>query len=70
MQDGQSDSLSVVGVFMREATKWDQYHGGRDTDSVNNLRTAAVELSRNWRGPAAPTAEVEVVIDQLISGIT
>ena len=68
--DGQNDSLAVVGIFMNEASKWHQWKGERESDSISNLRTAAVDLSRNWRGPAAPSAEVEVVIDQLLSGIT
>ena len=25
--DGQNDSLAVVGIFMREATKWHQWKG-------------------------------------------
>ena len=68
--DGQPDSLAVVGILVREATKWDQWRGARDSDSVNNLRTAAVELSRPWKGPGAPSAQMEVVMDQLVSGIT
>ena len=68
--DGQPDSLSVVGILMREATTWDQWKGAKDSDSVNHLRNAALELSRNWKGPAAPSAEMEVVMDQFLSGIT
>ena len=68
--DGQADSLAVVGIFMREATTWDQWRGERDSDSVNKLRNGALELSRHWRGPAAPMAQMEVVIDQFLSGIT
>jgi len=70
VEDGQPDSLSVVGIFMREATTWDQWKGAKDSDSVNHLRNAALELSRNWKGPAAPSAEMEVVMDQFLSGIT
>ena len=68
--DGQPDSLAVVGIFMREATTWDQWRGAKDSDSVNHLKMAALELSRNWKGPAAPSAQMEVVMDQFLSGIT
>ena len=68
--DGQPDSLAVLGIFIREATTWDQWRGAKDSDTVNHLRTAALELSRNWRGPAAPSVQMEVVMHQFISGIT
>ena len=68
--DGQPDSLSVVGILVREATTWNQWRGAQDSDSVNNLRTAALELARPWKGPGAPSAQMEVVMDQLLSGIT
>jgi len=70
VKDGQPDSLAVVGIFIREATTWDQWRGAKDSDSVNHLRMAALELSKNWKGPAAPSAQMEVVMDQFLSGIT
>ena len=68
--DGQNDSLAVLGIFIREATTWDQWRGAKDSDSVNNLRMAALELSKNWKGPAAPSKQVEIAMDQFLSGIT
>ena len=68
--DNQTDSLAVVGIFLREATAWDQWKGGKDAESINNLRTAALGLSRNWRGPTAPHLDMEIVLDQLLSSIT
>ena len=68
--DNQTDSLAVVGIFLREARKWDQWRGSQEADSIKNLRAAALGLSRNWRGPTAPMLDVEIVLDQLISGIT
>ena len=68
--DNQTDSLAVVGIFLREATTWDQWNGGKDAESINNLRTAALGLSRNWRGPTAPHLDMEIVLDQLLSSIT
>jgi len=52
--DNQTDSLAVVGIFLREADVWDQWRSGRDAESILNLKTAALGLSRNWRGPTAP----------------
>ena len=68
--DNQTDSLAVVGIFLREATTWDQWRGGQDADSINNLKAGALGLSRNWRGPTAPILDVELVLDQFVSSIT
>ena len=70
--DGQPDSLSVVGILVREATtRQVPWRLAQDSDSVNNLRTAALELARLWKGPGAPpSAQMEIVMDQLLSGIT
>ena len=68
--DGQSDSLAVVGIFLREATTWDQWRGEHDDESINSLKIAALELSRSWRGPAAPKIDMEIILDQLLSSIT
>ena len=68
--DGQPDSLSVVGILVREGTTWDQWGAVQDSDSVNNLRHAALELSRPWKGPRAPSKQMNVVMDQLLSEIT
>ena len=66
----ESDALAVVGILLQEASAWDQYVAGRPSQTQNNLRKAALELSRPWRGPGAPSVEVEVVLDQFISEIT
>ena len=68
--DNQPDSLAVIGLFLREAMTWDQWKGGHDVESINNLRTAALGLSRNWRGPTAPKIDMDIVLDQLLSSIT
>ena len=68
--DNQTDSLAVVGIFLREADVWDQWKSGRDAESILNLKTAALGLSRNWRGPTAPKKDMEIVLDQLVSSIT
>ena len=68
--DNQTDSLAVLGIFLREADTWDQWSSGRDGESILNLKAAAQGLSRNWRGPTAPTLTMEIVLDQLVSSIT
>ena len=68
--DNQSDSLAVVGLFLREAGTWDQWRGSHDAESIINLKTAALGLSRSWRGPTAPKMDMEIVFDQLLSSIT
>ena len=69
--DGQPDSLSVVGILVREATtRQVPWRLAEDSDSVSNLRTAALELARPWKGPGVPSAQMEIVMDQLLSGIT
>ena len=32
--DNQTDSLAVVGIFLREADVWDQWKSGRDAESI------------------------------------
>ena len=66
----ESDALSVVGIFLQEGTSWDQHSPRRPSETLNNLRKAAIQLSRPWRGPGAPMAEVEFIIDEFISEIT
>ena len=70
VQDGQADSLSVVGIFLREESEWDQHRNHPDSASLSNLRAAAVQLSHRWKGPSQPSIDVEIVPDQLLSGIT
>ena len=66
----ESDALAVVGILIQEASPWDQYVAGKPPQSDGMLRKSALELSRPWRGPEAPTVELEVVPDQFISEIT
>ena len=68
--DNQIDSLAVVGIFLREATQWDQWRGVKDAESIQHLRAGALGLSRPWKGSAYPTVDVEVVLYQLLSSIT
>ena len=68
--DNQTDSLAVVGIFLREADVWDQWKSGKEAESILNLKSAALGLSRNWRGPTAPNLDMEIVLDQLVSSIT
>merc|ERR1711935_111617 len=68
--DGQGNSLAVVGIFIQETMPWDQYHGVMDSETVNNLKMAANELSKPRRGPAALSTDMEVVLDQFTSAIT
>ena len=70
VHDGQADSLSVVGIFLREESEWDQHRNHPDSASLSNLRAAAVQLSHRWKGPSQPSIDVEIVPDQLLSGIT
>ena len=68
--DNQIDSLAVVGIFLREATQWDQWRGVKDAESIQHLRAGALGLSRPWKGSAYPIVDVEIVLDQLLSSIT
>ena len=70
VHDGQPDSLAVVGIFLREETEWDQHRSGPDSGTLSNLRAAAIQLSRPLKGPGKASIEVEIVPDQLLSGIT
>ena len=69
VKDNQADSLAVVGILIKEASKWDQWNNVRDLDSVENLRKAALQRSKPSRGSES-SEELEVVLDQLMSGIT
>ena len=66
----ESDALVVVGILIQEASTWDQHVAGKPSETDEMLRKGAIELSRPWRGPAAPSVELEVVPDQFISEIT
>lgn len=68
--DNQPDSLSVVGIFLKEATAWDQWGRIDRSETIENLRKASLGLSRPWRGPSSPHEELEVAFDQFVSGIT
>ena len=69
VEDGQADSLAVVGIFIREAGPFDQFSGVEDSQSLANLRAAALTLSRPFRGPSPPTVDVEIVLDQFVSSM-
>ena len=66
----ESDALAVVGILIQEASPWDQYVALKPHQTDDTLRKSARELSRPWRGPMAPSVELEVVPDQFISEIT
>ena len=69
VKDNQADSLAVVGILIKEASKWDKWNNVRDLDSVENLRKAALQRSKGSIGPVS-SKELEVVLDQLMSGIS
>ena len=68
--DNQTDSLSVVGIFLREVMPWDQFSGVTDSMTITNLKMAANELSKPRRGPNAAATEMELLLDQFTSAIT
>ena len=68
--DNQTDSLAVVGIFIREVMPWDQFRGVMDSETITNLKMAANELSQPRRGPSAASTEMEVLLDQFTSAIT
>ena len=68
--DNQTDSLSVVGILLREVMPWDQFSGVTDSMTITNLKMAANELSKPRRGPSAAIMEMEVLLDQFASAIT
>jgi len=68
--DGQGNSLAVVGIFIQETMPWDQYHGVKDSETVDNLKMAANELSKPRRGPDVSYTDMEVLLDQFTSPIT
>jgi len=70
VHDGQADSLSVVGIFLREESEWDQHRGHPDSGTLSNLRAAAKQLSRPYRGPGQASIDVEILPDELLCGIT
>ena len=59
-----------ISITLREETEWDQHKGGQDSSSMSNLRAAVIQLSRPYRGPGQASIDVEIVADQLLSGIT
>ena len=59
-----------ISITLREETEWDQHKGGQDSSSMSNLRAAVIQLSRPYRGPGQASINVEIVADQLLSGIT
>jgi len=66
----ESDALSVVGILIQEASTWDQHAAGKPSQTEEMLRKGAIELSRAWRGPGAPSIDLEVIPDHFISEIT
>ena len=70
LADGQGDSLAVVGIFIKETEEWDQYHGVKDSESLQNLKMAAHELSKPRKGPTVASMDMEIVLDQLTCAIT
>ena len=68
--DNQTDSLAVVGIFIREVMPWDQFHRVVDSESIIKLKKAANELAKPWKGPEDPSIEMEVILDQFTSAIT
>ena len=70
LADGQGNSLAVVGIFIEETEPWDQYHGVKDSETVDTLKKAANQLSKPRRGPTMASTDMEVVLEQFTSGIT
>jgi len=68
--EGLPNGLAVVGIFLKEITMWDQEMGVQDSNTVNSLRMGAMELSRPWYGPSAPSADIEVRLIDFISSIS
>ena len=66
----ESDALAVVGILIQEASTWDQHAAGKPSQTGEMLRKGAIELSRAWRGPGAPSVDLEVIPDHFISEIT
>ena len=66
----ESDALVVVGILIQEASTWDQHVAGKPSETDEMLRKGAIELSRAWRGPGAPSIDLEVIPDHFISEIT
>ena len=53
--DNQTDSVAVVGIFIREVMPWDQFHRVVDSESIIKLKKAANELAKPWKGPEDPS---------------
>ena len=52
--DNQTNSLSVVGILIKEVTEFDQFNV-QDSESIKNLKKAAQYLARPHKGPGPIT---------------
>ena len=69
VSDNQTNSLAVVGIFLKEVTPWMQETAVQDSATVNSLRKAALELARPWTGPSAPYIDMEARLIDFVSSI-
>jgi len=59
VSDGQPNSLSVVGILIKEVTEFDQFNV-QDSESIKNLKMAAQYLARPHKGPGPITYDLTV----------
>ena len=59
VSDGQPNSLSVVGILIKEVTEFDQFNV-QDSESIKNLKMAAQYLARPHKGPGPITTDLTV----------
>jgi len=59
LMDNQTNSLSVVGILIKEVTEFDQFNV-QDSESIKNLKMAAQYLARPHKGPGPITADLTV----------
>ena len=66
---GDTDALSVVGVLIKEVDEWHQFKSVKDSQSLINLKMAALELARPQKGPGPISTDLTVRAGEFISAI-
>ena len=68
VSEGYPNSLSVVGILIKEVTEFDQFNV-QDSESIKNLKMAAMNLARLHKGPDTAKYDLSVRPAEFIMNI-
>ena len=67
--EGLPNGLSVVGILIKEVGEFDQFKAVKDSQSITNLKMAALELARPQTGPGPAKTDLTVRAGEFITAI-